>query len=129
MDKEQRFRAHEQLDLFPEEAQAPPSYRRIATAVRIALLALLLLLAYVSYAQAQPQCDQRDNVLETLQSKYREKPVALGVTHNGGLVEVLTTFNGNTWSIIVTTPQGMSCLVAAGEGWKTLVGALDDPAI
>jgi hypothetical protein len=40
------------------------------------------------------------------------------VTHNGGLVEVLSTGNGTTWSIIVTTPTGMSCLVAAGEGWR-----------
>lgn len=71
-------------------------------------------------ALAQPQCDLRANVLEILQKKYKEAPVALGVTHNGGLVEVLSTGSGTTWSIIVTTPQGMSCLVAAGEGWKSM---------
>ena len=69
-------------------------------------------------AMAQPQCDQRDSVLELLAQKYKEAPVAIGVTHNGGLVEVLSTGNGTTWSIIVTTPTGMSCLVAAGEGWR-----------
>lgn len=69
-------------------------------------------------AAAAPQCDDRDNVIEVLRQKYHEEPVALGVTHNGGLVEVLTTGNGSTWSIIVTTPQGMSCLVAAGQGWR-----------
>jgi len=71
-------------------------------------------------AHAHPQCDERDAVLEFLQQKYKEQPVALGVTHNGGLVEVLTTGDDTTWSIIVTTPQGMSCLVAAGEGWKVM---------
>jgi hypothetical protein len=71
-----------------------------------------------STAMAQPQCDQRDSVLELLAQKYKEAPVAIGVTHNGGLVEVLSTGNGTTWSIIVTTPTGMSCLVAAGEGWR-----------
>ena len=69
-------------------------------------------------ALAQPQCDQRDSVLELLAQKYKEAPVAIGVTHNGGLVEVLSTGKGTTWSIIVTTPTGMSCLVAAGEGWR-----------
>ena len=75
----------------------------------------------------QPQCDRRDVVLEILQQKYKEQPVALGVTHNGGLVEVLTTGNGNTWSIIVTTPQGLSCLVSAGEGWRTMPDVSPDP--
>src|SRR3546814_11647898 len=75
-------------------------------------------LVSTSAATAQPQCDQRDSVLQVLQQKYKEQPVALGVTHNGGLVEVLTTGNGNTWSIIVTTPQGLSCRVPAREGRK-----------
>lgn len=69
-------------------------------------------------ALAQSQCDQRDSVLKLLAQKYKEAPVAIGVTHNGGLVEVLSTGSGTTWSIIVTTPTGMSCLVAAGEGWR-----------
>jgi hypothetical protein len=78
-------------------------------------------------AYSQPQCDQRDSVLQVLQQKYKEQPVALGVTHNGGLVEVLTTEDGTTWSIIVTTPQGMSCLVAAGEGWRAMEQIAEDP--
>ena len=93
------------------------------------ILALSAGLAIVSTSAvaAQPQCDQRDSVLQVLQQKYKEQPIALGVTHNGGLVEVLTTGNGNTWSIIVTTPQGMSCLVAAGEGWKAMQQVALDP--
>lgn len=93
------------------------------------ILALSAGLALVSTgaAMAQPQCDQRDSVLQTLQKKYKESPVALGVTHNGGLVEVLSTGNGTTWSIIVTTPQGMSCLVAAGEGWRAMEQIAQEP--
>ena len=71
-------------------------------------------------AMAAPQCDERGSVLKLLAEKYKESPVAIGVTNNGGLVEVLSTGNGGTWSIIMTTPQGMSCLVAAGEGWKSV---------
>ena len=69
-------------------------------------------------AAAAPQCNQRDSVLAMLQSKYQEQPVAVGVTNNGGLVEVLSAGDGETWTIIITTPQGVSCLVAAGEGWR-----------
>ena len=87
----------------------------------------LALASTTNAAAAQPQCDQRDSVLQILEQKYKEAPVALGVTHNGGLVEVLSTGNGTTWSIIVTTPQGMSCLVAAGEGWRAMEQVAADP--
>lgn len=81
-----------------------------------------------SAAAAQPQCNERAHVLDLLAKKYKEAPVAAGVTNSGGLVEVLTDAKGGTWTIIVTTPQGMSCLVAAGEGWRTREQiALDDP--
>ena len=45
----------------------------------------------------------------------------------GGVVEILTSPDGNTWTIIVTTPQGMSCLVAAGEGWRAVEQDLVEP--
>ena len=69
---------------------------------------------------AQTACYTRVRVLAHLAKKYGEAPVALGITNRGGLVEVLTTGDGKTWTIIVTTPRGLSCLVAAGEGWRNL---------
>jgi len=89
--------------------------------------AFMAVFLWPDLAAAQPQCDQRDSVIELLSQKYKEAPIALGVTHNGGLVEVLTNGNGKTWSIIVTTPQGMSCLVAAGEGWRMKECTEKDP--
>ncbi len=80
-----------------------------------------------STAMAQPQCNERENVLELLAKKYQETPIAAGVTNTGGLVEVLTDTKGGTWTIIVTTPQGMSCLVAAGEGWRNMEQIALDP--
>ncbi len=80
-----------------------------------------------STAVAQTQCNERENVLELLAKKYQETPIAAGVTNTGGLVEVLTDTKGGTWTIIVTTPQGMSCLVAAGEGWRKLEQIALDP--
>jgi len=71
-------------------------------------------------AQARQQCDERTKVLGHLANKYQEAPVAIGVTSSGGLVEVLSTGDGNTWTIIVSKPNGVSCLLAAGEGWRAI---------
>ncbi len=93
-------------------------------AARLALAAVIL---FPTTAVAQPMCNERDNVLGHLAKKYGEAPVAVGVTTTGGLVELLTTVDGNTWTIIVTTPRGMSCLVAAGEGWRGIDRKMLEP--
>ncbi len=66
-----------------------------------------------------PTCDKRPAVMSQLENKYSEKPVAIGVANNGGVVEVLTTKEGGTWTIVITLPNGMTCLVAAGEDWES----------
>ena len=92
-------------------------------------LALMGTAAAAQQAQPgqQPQCNDRDTVLSLLAKKYKESPVAAGVTNTGGLVEVLTDGKGGTWTIIVTTPQGMSCLVAAGESWRAMEQVAVEP--
>lgn len=73
-------------------------------------------------------CSPRQDVLSQLSAKFREAPVAIGLANNGGLLEVLTAGKGETWTIIITMPNGVSCLVAAGEDWQEHERvALDDP--
>ncbi|WP_119458470.1 hypothetical protein [Rhodospirillaceae bacterium SYSU D60014] len=96
---------------------------------RLALL--IVLLALPASAVAEPTaCSKRTEVVAHLAKKFKEAPAALGLASNGGLLEVLTNGNGSTWTIIVTMPNGISCLVAAGEDWQNLAKlAIDEPAI
>ena len=70
-------------------------------------------------AHAQPQCNTRDSILKQLSDKYQETPVAAGVSHNGALVQVFTSKDGDTWTIVVTSPGGWSCLADSGGHWRT----------
>ncbi len=87
---------------------------------KIALAILGLAIVFPAAAASPMACDKRDDILRHLEGKYSEKPVAVGVANNGGIVEVLTNGKGSTWTIIITLPTGMSCLVAAGEDWEEL---------
>ncbi len=87
------------------------------TAMSIA--AALLLGPFSGLAQSQ-QCARRANVIGHLAKQYKEAPVAIGVTSTGSLVEVLSTGDGTTWTIILSNPNGTSCLIAAGEDWRTM---------
>ncbi len=59
---------------------------------------------------------------------YSEIPVAMGLASNGGVIEVLASENGS-WTLLVTMPDGTSCVLAAGESWEALPSALAGAAI
>ena len=53
-----------------------------------------------------------------LNQRYAELPSALGVQADGQLVEVFVSENGMSWTIVLTRPDGWSCIVAVGEHWE-----------
>ncbi len=75
--------------------------------------------AFSSSAQAQVYCGKRGAVLATLEKTYSEAPVSMGLASNGAIIEVLASPSG-TFTIILTRPNGLSCVMAAGENWKNL---------
>lgn len=93
---------------------------------KIVIAATAIALASTA-AQAQPQCNERDSVIKVLGSKYQEEPVAIGVSSSGKLFEVLAAKDGTTWTIISTTPQRWTCVVAAGESWHSVQEVIDGP--
>jgi len=70
-------------------------------------------------AMAQVVCGDRGKFLERLADGYEGKPVAMGLASNGSVIEVLVSEHGS-WTILVTSPEGESCLVASGEAWERL---------
>ncbi len=85
-----------------------------------AALALGVLLSLGSEASAQTVCLPHIEVVKQLGGQHSEVPVALGLADNGNVLEVFSTGNGSTWTIVMTMPSGKACLVAAGEAWETL---------
>ena len=81
------------------------------------LAASFLALPAVSHAQPAARCADRDILVKRLAEKFVEQQVAVGVTANGKMVEVLASPTGGTWSIVLTEPGGPSCFVAAGANW------------
>ncbi len=90
--------------------------------IRLIALLIALTLSLVATAQTAQNagCSTRDDLLNRLSDGFSEDPVALGVATSGGVLEVLSSASGATWTIIITTPDGQSCLFASGESWQTL---------
>ncbi len=70
-------------------------------------------------ASAQAVCGTRTALLKQLQGSYKEAPVSMGLAANGSVVEVTRSEKGS-WTILLTNPRGLTCLMAAGEHWEFL---------
>ena len=88
------------------------------------LAAADLTVSFVTAAEAQrlPNsqqiCAPRAQIVEKLKAEFNEEPQAIGVTHSGGLFEILSSESG-TWTVLATGPNGVSCLVLSGDGWMS----------
>ena len=72
----------------------------------------------------------RADVVEQLDSKHSETPIARGLGSNGAVYEVFSTDDGATWTIIMTLPNGKSYMLGSGEHWTNVpVTKIKGPAI
>jgi hypothetical protein len=76
-------------------------------------------------AQDTP-CAERHNVVDTLDSQYKESPRAIGLVSKEAVLEVFVSESG-TWTVVVTDPKGVSCVLAAGQSWEEIPLASNAP--
>ncbi len=75
--------------------------------------------AFSSSAQAQTICGERGAIVASLEKTYSEAPVSMGLGSNGAIIEVFAS-PFSTFTIILTRPNGLTCVMAAGENWEDL---------
>ncbi len=63
----------------------------------------------------------RTEIADYLGQAYDEAPVAGGIASNGSVLEVFSSPDGNSWTIVLTSPDGTSQVMAAGETWLELL--------
>ncbi|MCI0429844.1 MAG: hypothetical protein L0210_04795 [Rhodospirillales bacterium] len=101
------------------KARDDPKKRHVVVLGKIVLLAATVAVPLTAVA-APATCGARKELLAKLVQQFRESPAAVGLSSDGTLVEVLTNEDGSTWTIMVSRPDGVSCLVAAGESWQEM---------
>jgi hypothetical protein len=70
-------------------------------------------------AQAS-NCAERSILVERLASTFGETRIGVGYQgQSGALIELFAVENG-TWTIVLSLPSGVSCVVAVGEVWQTV---------
>ena len=75
-------------------------------------------------------CAMRQHVIDRLASAYGETRQSIGLGANNQVVEMFASTETGTWTITVTTPNGLTCLVASGQAYESVSEetAAGDPA-
>ena len=92
----------------------------LLSALGAAVLSLTLQLGAGTTATAQSVCMAHAEVEKQLGTNYAESPVALGLASNGSVFEIFSTAHGTSWTMVITLPNGTSCLLAEGEAWENV---------
>lgn len=71
-------------------------------------------------AEGPAICAEREKVVDRLQKKFGESRRGLGLLQGQRVVEVWRSAETGSWTIVVTLPDGSTCLLAAGENWEDL---------
>lgn len=101
---------------------------------RILSAGLLFGMAATAPPAFASNCATRDTVVTRLQTKFSENLTAAGLQGTQALqtvVEVWASEDTGTFTVIVTSPHGISCVVAMGTDWfqaKPAPGLTDIPS-
>lgn len=77
----------------------------------------LALAALVSSpANAEEPCGKHADIVARLESGYEEHKTSMGLSTLGSIIEVYVSKVG-TFTIVHTTPDGITCMMAAGDSW------------
>ena len=86
-------------------------------------LAAMALTAGQASAQGR-NCAPREVVVERLAEKYGESRQSIGLGGQGMVMETFASAESGTWTITVTMPNGLTCLMASGQSYEALAEAL-----
>ncbi len=92
------------------------------------LLGLPLLAAFVAAffmlglpASASRHCyANRQDVVDWLAGRFQEARVSMALSEDGLVLEVFRNEDGSSWTIIVTTVAGPTCIISHGRAWEDI---------
>jgi hypothetical protein len=80
-------------------------------------LILATVVTVTSSTAALAVCADRDAIIASLSKNYSEKHLASGFQSSAGLMEIWVSEPDGTWTILMTQPNGMTCIMASGTHW------------
>ena len=88
---------------------------------RVALVAIAAVFSFQASAQdgTQQPCAPRELAARMLTEVHGEELLGQGLAESGAyLVELFVNPSTGAWTVIATLPNGMACMLEAGQSWS-----------
>ncbi len=106
----------------------PQKKRPLHNALTAVVAGVVLMVAVLPLAAHADQDEfDRGQLVRLLAERYGESSVSAGIANNGGVVELLTSADGATWTLVMTLPNGSSEVIAAGVSWVSVATLPGEP--
>jgi len=69
-------------------------------------------------AGAQMVCGKRADIISQLSERYGETRRSMGLAEGRGVVELYASEETGSWTILMTNPRGIACMMAAGQSFE-----------
>lgn len=70
-------------------------------------------------------CGEKSVIVAALKDNFDERRIGFGISPSGILVEIYASFEGKTFTVVASRPDGHTCLLGYGFDWQ--VEALGSP--
>ena len=108
---------------IPEENSVSKKNIKIRFVAFIPVIILAFSPLKISANQTNPSniiitsCGERQIVINSLKKDYKEVQDSIGISNRGGLIELFVSPKGS-FSITLTNPNQITCIISAGEYWN-----------
>lgn len=95
----------------------PGLFNKLNLALRSVLLAIVITASIFPSPAHSQICNTHEKITAGLKQNFGEDVQAIGITSVGALIEIYTSPHG-TWTVVLTIPNGPSCLIADGVDFQ-----------
>lgn len=74
--------------------------------------------AFPVHAQTALSCQSREKLVQTLETRYNESLDSVGLQGSELLLEIWSARETGSFTVLITKPNGISCVVASGNNWQ-----------
>lgn len=75
-------------------------------------------LALAPPVQAQSICAERSIITERLENRFHETYQGAGLQSTTNLIEIWSSEETGSWTILMSRADGISCVIASGVNWQ-----------